>query len=74
MLGVNLESALLSEILHILKEYYVRDELNISDVLLEITKNKEMNIITMFLTEKDRTCKCILHRPIKVCFKDGNFI
>lgn len=54
MLGPLLDSELLSEILMILKKYFVPQKLAFGKMLLELGKNREMTILSFFLTSDDK--------------------
>lgn len=54
VLGPNLSNRILSEILQILSEYFIKNNFSVIEILTDITKNVEMNILPLFYSASDK--------------------
>lgn len=54
MLGSQFDVAILSEILVILKQHFVREQQPIANIMLGIVNNMEMSIVALLMNDEDK--------------------
>lgn len=57
ILGASLDSDLLSDIIRVLSDTFVKNNQPVDQILLEIGKNDQTQILSMFLSPEDKQCK-----------------